>query len=446
MAVRSFYMTSMKYILPVVVIFAVLLSCNERKTPRLPAVASVGNYLITVDEFRERAEFSPFNPSMTDSIIKHNVLQALIAEKMLSQCTTCIKDSVPVGLIERRYKEAVIETFWRRQFADSIRLSDEALWRMYLRMNRQRDVQLLPAASREEAQQLAGVWKSNPALLSHRLRRDTVKYSGELPELEDTLFTAPVKQVMGPLKIGRRFYLFRVEQEWPLYIVSRQDFEQKKRSIAKLVKRARMRNLFSRYMRRVHRKAPYQLNKKRFKTMTRYLENRLLGKSALSVRRQLENTWGEGDTLLHQSLITFEEGGTWSVGAFIRRLSSAPYPIGTDNPAAFRRSIILAARRMADDEILFRDAVKRGYDKDAYVRWQTDMWRSAYRARMAQRMLPADAQKRAQLTDSLSRIFPIHIYKHVLDTVTIHPTRMMVLKRHFPGQTVVPPLLSAGGS
>ncbi|RMH62778.1 MAG: hypothetical protein D6677_09035 [Calditrichaeota bacterium] len=418
-------------------------ACVSQKEPQDIWVARVGDTPVTLAEFRDRVAYSPFSPNMKAETIAQTVLQALIAEKMLSACETCVTDTSIAPFVERRRKEAVIETFWRRQIADSITITDKALWQLYLRKNRQRDVTMLRAASREEARQLAGVWQSRPELLRHRMIRDTLRYSGEWPVLEDTVFNAPLKQLTGPIRVGGVYMLFRVEQEWPRYILSRSDFEQRKHSLAKTLRRIRMEQHFEAYLRRVHKNPPYTLNKEVFKRMTRYLENKLGAVSGAKLRRQMERLNAGDVPQFNQTVLTFEKGPAWKVRDFVKELAVSPYPLSRENPGAFRHSLMLAARRLADDEMMYRDAVARGYDKDRYVSRQTAMWRDAYRALSVRAHLPADSLRRQAWIDSLEKRYPVQINTAVLDTVTLTPTRMMVMKKHFPGQTIVPPLLSA---
>ncbi len=426
-----------KHIFMILLLF-LLGSCRREQS--LPVVARVGDYNITAAEFRDRANYSPIPSPENVNAYKQQILQALIAEKMISQYKP---DSAPMPALfaARREKEAVIETFWKREIESRITVDDDRLWRLYLKMNRQRDIEILSAANATEAEQLTRAWVGNPQSVRHRLQRDTLQYSGELPVLEDTLFSAPVGKITGPVKAGRRYISFRVHQEWPLYIVSRGDFLQKRKSILKSWRRMQKEKLFARYLKDHFPQQPYRLEREVFRRMTELLQRELLDGAEKKVRERMASVLESDGTLMRETVISFDEGEPWTVAALVRALVAAPYPLSYKSEGVFRLSLIKAVRRLLDDELIYRQAVAKGYGEAPYVLWQKAMWHSAYRAQKNGRLLPENAEKRRAILDSLEKKLPVKIYHSVLDTLQINPTRMMVLKRHFPGQTIVPPLL-----
>ncbi len=429
----------MKNILFFVLSFSLFFS-GCRRNQKMPVVAQVGNYNITAAELRDRANYSPLFSGENLQKYKQNILQALIAEKMISQYNHT-PDPLPELFAARREKEAVIETFWKKEIESHISVDDEQLWRLYLKMNRQRDIEILSAANATEATQLTRAWRENPQSVRHRLQRDTLQYSGDLPVLEDTLFSAPPGRITGPLKAGRRYISFRVRQEWPLYIVSRGDFLQKRKSLLKSWRRMQKEKRFARYLKDHFPQKPYRLNRDVFRRMTAFLQKNLSGGNEKKIREKMVSMMKNNEALMHETVISFDDGEPWTVALFLKELAAGPYPLNYKNKGAFRFSLIKAARRLMDDELIYRQAIAKGYGQASYVLWQKDMWRSAYRAQKNRSRLPQNTEKRRAVLDSLEKEFPVKIFHTVLDTLQINPTHMMVLKRHFPGQTIVPPLL-----
>ncbi len=422
-------------------LFIILFSCGKQSGEAV--VARVGDYALTAAEFRDRANYSPLPAGKNPQSYKNEVLQALIAEKMLGALKEHNDEAIEI-FSRRREKEAVIESFWRGEIESKIKSDDNDLWQLYLKMNRQRDVEILSTANETEGQMLTRAWIENPQSVRHRLQRDTLQYSGELPVLEDTLFSAPMGKKIGPLKIGRRYITFRVRQEWPLYIVSRGDFLQKRRSLLKSWRRLQKEKLFARYLKERFPQKPYRLNKDVFRRMTTFLLEETLGEDEAPPRKKLTTLMNGDRELLREEVIAFNEGKPWTVATLLRELFAAPYPLSYKSESAFKFSLIKTARRLLDDELIYREALARGYGNTSFVHWQMAMWHSAYRAQKNRRLLPRDTYKRKVFLDSLQNRIPVTIYQNVLDTLRINPTRMMVLKKHFPGQTIVPPLFTIG--
>jgi len=65
------------------------------------------------------------------------------------------------------------------------------------------------------------------------------------------------------------------------------------------------------------------------------------------------------------------------------------------------------------------------------------MWRDFYKA---QKIASAKRYSKTlqQTLDSLKINSAIHIKWQTIDTLTLNPSNIMVLKTHFPGQTIVP--------
>ena len=423
-------------------LLVIVFSCG--KQPGEAVVARVGDYALTAAEFRDRANYSPLPAGRNAQSYKNEVLQALIAEKMLGALKDDNHNEAIQLFSRRREKEAVIESFWRGEIESKIKADDNKLWQLYLKMNRQRDVEILSGANETEAQMLTRAWIENPQSIRHRLQRDTLQYSGELPALEDTLFSAARERIIGPLKAGRRYISFRVKNEWPLYIVSREDFQQKRKSLLKSWRRLQKEKRFARYLKERFPQKPYRLNKDVFRRMTTFFLEETLGGDDQRPRKKLTVLMNGDRELLREEVIAFNEGEPWTVATLLRELLAAPYPLSYKSESAFKFSLIKTARRLLDDELIYREALARGYGNTPYVHWQKAMWQSAYRAQNNRRLLPRDARKRTVFLDSLQNRIPVTIYHNVLDTLRINPTRMMVLKKHFPGQTIVPPLFTVG--
>jgi len=106
----------------------------------------------------------------------------------------------------------------------------------------------------------------------------------------------------------------------------------------------------------------------------------------------------------------------------------------------FINSLLPAARRTIDDELLYRYAREQGYDRTEQVLFQAGLWQDFYTAKDFADNFSSAAELEVELK-RLGKSMTIEINWAVFDTLKITPGDMVVLKTHFPGQTITPPFL-----
>jgi len=429
----------MKSILCLTLPLFILLQSCQKKADR-QQLASVGSRIITIDEFRDRANFTPVLGNISNQQHKDNILSSIVAEALLSQMRI---DTLPEYLpliIEQKNREAIIEKLWDDVILKDIEVSDSALWDFYVNTTKQRVIEFAVFNDSGSAENFANAWKNDNPAVKKVLSKDTLSFKGEIALLEKEVFHAEKDSISLPLLLGKKYLVFKVLREWQIAPISTQEFNERYTSFKKSYIKTLKHEYFIAYARKTFKKENYQLNKDLFKELTMALESKVLDKPVPKEVNtdMLHYSFPISGPDLSATIVHFDNGSDLTVRDFLKRLAVSPYPLDYSSKGAFRYSLIKASRRMLDDELLYRKGLQYNLNKTDYVTWQTAMWRDFYQSREVLAKIKNSGLRKDHVLDSLKQSSAIEVRWAVFDTLQISRTDMIVLKSHFPGQTIVP--------
>ena len=403
-------------------------------------LATIGERKIYIDEFKDRVGFNPILGNTSLSQHKEKVINSIVAEALLSQMKNTMSSGLALLLTKQKKREAIIEKLWDEIVFKDIKINEALLWSFYLKSNKQREIEFAVFRDSIHANNFYMEWGKNNPETNRILQKDTLGFTGNIAILEKAVFNSRLGKIAKPLKFGRKYLVYKPIKEWEQKILSKQGFYQKKRSVKKQYLKYTKQEHFHEYVKKTFKKQNYQLGKTEFKKLVQYLENKRMGKAELEgINPELLNFLKMDTTLnFNSSLVKFSDGDEWTIKDFMKHLAVSSYPLNYSSNDAFRYSMIRAARRILDDELLYRKGLENNLDKSYYVEWQTEMWRDYYNAQILVADNKYSSKKLQYILDSLRTNIPIKIQWEVLDALKINTTNMMVLKTHFPGQTIVP--------
>ena len=422
-------------------LFAILTpACN--KSQKHPVVlATVGNKNIYQTEFRERINYIPKIPFTDHQKIKLWALNSLIAEKLLSISASKKDEGALDEVIEEQHRESMIEALWNKVVFGNINVADSLLWHYYVKSNKKRIVRFFVFDDSMLAQKVFELWSADDVKIEQQALNDTIQFGG-MDVVAPLVFNSHLGLVQSPQKVGNKFLLIKPIREYSQKILSKSAFEQKKLSIKKRYLQQKKEILLHGFIEKEMINKKYNLNKKVFTYFVKFIDRMLYhGNNAspqtLSIispeQFKLNPLWEKG-------VVTFANGEKWDVKKLYQRLLVSPYKVNLKSQKDFRYSVIKSTRRLLDDMLLYQEARARALDTTSFVTWQNSMWADYY---LSEAILQSGNRNKHQwmvLLDSLKEATPIHINTQIMDTLKINPTKMMVLKTHFPGRTIVPPL------
>lgn len=453
------------YIVKVWLIMSAVLffiSCS----PDLPQdiIAKVGNKEISVKEFQDVLLYNAYsNLSSTSQDLKHRVLSALIAQKIIAQ--EARDNQLNFEYLEKviqQYKdEAIIEEFWNKQIFSKIEISEEELKTAYFRSKEKRIVEFMHFNTLQEAQGFrARIDKKNSfkniaksfGYDENTLPVDTISFGSPMPSIEESVFMLEHNQVSQPVKQGRNYFVFHLKGIQRDLFTAEDDFNFNKPKLEKRIRKKKTIKYYERYKKNYFPPFAYDLDKEVFKDITFKLEKALFSK--ITPGNQDRKT--EPNSMLDVSLIaasyrnkkivSFAGGATWSVQQLLQKLSVSPYPIDLKSGSAFKTSMIVAVKHILDDQIIINHGNELGLQKSSYVSQETQAWKDhlTSTALLKEIDILSNNQLDSHTLESFllkkAPQYSININHKLLETVESTTTDMVVLKEHFPGRTIVPSL------
>jgi len=448
------------WLFPAILFF--ILACSSPKQPQ--TVAVIGTKNITLAEFRDMYQFNPSLAVITnDAAAKKLLLQSLIAEKILAEAATKkgLDESPKVQTYLLQFKrEALIEKLWQDSIFNKIHIGQDELVQAYRQSKQQRVVEYLMyadsvQAASDYARLRAGMSFTRLARLKgfspKTIPLDTILFDTRLPDIQPQVFRMKINEISPPVKEGRYYFILKLKNILTDVFQSQDDFNQMRPRLVKTLRLRKSVRRFAQFKRRHFKTAPYSLNKEVFKQMAQAMDAYLFSsgqhkgkKKAFAINLESNGPLG---SLSQKVVVRFNNGTFWTVKMLLQQMEVAPYPVETDSRGGFRKSILVAAKHLLDDEALAQTALRLGLDKTNYVRNQQRMWGDYLlyeleKARITQNENTPQAKSRALLKE-LSRLVKqqnIHINYTILDTLSPPRANMFIFKTHFPERTIVPPL------
>ncbi len=441
-----------------IVIF-IFFSCQKESENKY--IAKIGDKYISANEFKITYEFNPYLSGIREpDSAKKVLLNTMIAEKLIAlnaEKELKGKNKKIIALRNEYHREALIEAFWNKVIAPKIRVNEAELKEAYLRSKIKKIVRYLLFTDSLEAQKASNLIRNGGNFESvartrgfspDLIPKDTISYSGALPEIEKQVFKMKPGEVSPPIKEGFYYFILKVTGEKKNIFSSQSDYEQQRNSLYKLIKRRKMEEEFQNYLAQNVPLPPYKLDKEKFKSLVRLLERLIFEKIKSKQEDHLpldlySSFTDNNENFLKEKMVEFYDGTTWTAKDLLERIAVAPYPLRFGNKKLFMKSLLLSARHVLDDEVVIREAQKRGLNNSVFVKEQTRIWNDYlyYKKGLAQILRGKDLRDIQTIYDYLNRIksdYSFYVNYALLDTLKLKKTDMAVLKQHFPGRIAVP--------
>ena len=209
------------YILPA--LFLMLLNCSD-KEPTEQVLATVGNRVITVDEFTHRAEFSPERLTVQQKYDKKQLLDILLNEKLLAigaeeqnlDQTKKIKN-LSVFIEEMAIQRAL----FRKKIQAHVQLDPVKVEQAIDFSQQERIVSFLYVRDKSIAEKYHKMWQT---MSFHEVLQDIYganadtlanrrlfKWGENDPVLEETVFNMALNELSGILRVSDGYMILRCD-------------------------------------------------------------------------------------------------------------------------------------------------------------------------------------------------------------------------------------------
>ena len=437
------------------------IACNSEN--QLKVVAKAGDKVVTVSELQDVLSFNAYpDLAKNKTRLKETVLYALLAEKILAQeAPDMVKDLTHTQQKIEQYKnEAVIEKFWDAEIFSKIQISESELKDAYFKSKEKRIVKFEKFTSQQEAQQFSDRLKAGQNFKdavsafgrpAGFVPVDTIEFGVGLPHIEKNVFSLKPGETGSPVKEGNWYFVFQLASVQKDIFTAEDDYLNQRGKLEKRLRREKAILSYETYQKEKLKPYLYKLDTKVFKALAVELDAYIFDRrSPLQLKENSDILRAvpkiKNRKLQQQIAVTFADGSHWSAGQLLKKMMLSPYFLEVETRGKLRKSLIVSAKHVLDDEVLLKRSRALGLDKTNAVKEQTHLWGDYLLSlETAKQLEHKESEQEAikQLDLFLQKKaaqYKIKIYHNILDTLKIEPTNMIVLKEHFPGRTIAPSL------
>jgi parvulin-like peptidyl-prolyl isomerase len=368
---------------------------SQKKPAHEPVIARAGSEFITEREFVDRFEMLPSLYRHRENKLqeaKLELLYSMIAEKLLAQeaeSRGLDKDSMYALAMNRVRKDLARDVLYKKEISGKVSVSAKEIDVGILRALRQIRVNFLYAPRKEDLDFLRSEIRTAEDFQkltidsSMEVVRDTatIVFGDADPTIEDAAYALKKDSVSRVLKIWNGYYMMAVENERmnSTYLsMSPGDLRQK---VVKLIRqrkeKARLHQFIKAFLKD---KTGYSIPSA-FKRLARALQkvfNEETPQHTIALNERMMQTL---KTRLGSSLkdtLSVVGGAYWTIGEIIDRLYEHSFSIDSGGTREVPSRLNSQLEVWVQQELLAREAIRRGLDKSEDVEQQMQMWSDYY--------------------------------------------------------------------
>lgn len=358
----------------------VLMSCS--KPPGDDAIIRINDRMISTGQFRIRLNSLPNTLQLSADDIKETLVCTLIAEAILRDKAVDEKlDSLErIHLLRDQYaKEAVYEEWMDAEVRSRITIEPEELARAYERFKEVRSVAFWTADDHRKAEEIRrSIAQGKPPAQETQFK--DIEFGESLESVEDAIFALRDGEISEPLLIDGQFYVFELLKRQPHPQHATHDLTYWKSSVEKSLRARKEVSMVAGTLDALMKGKQYSINRKAYDilinrlTMMIFDDGRLKAEDPEFIQQEIGTREISPGDDAGRLLISFSDGGEWTVGEVWKSLSVCPYPLNYRTPEKLRHGLLDVLRKMILLESIVEDGRNKGYENTREAREQARMW------------------------------------------------------------------------
>jgi len=374
-----------------------------------PYVARVGNKIISDSEYLERYEFTPGfkrHIKQLDDSNKLEFLFTLIAEKLLAlEAKNLRLDTTEVIRFSQKAFERMFvrDKLFQEEIKKKISVSEKEIFDATVKNNSKLYVNFLFSQDKNEIEQIynylmQGIPFDSILVQSPEYEEQKVPVEvlfGQMEEtIEDSLFRMKVGEFTKPILTPDGWYIFRLVNKSQNLFLTEKDKEDAAKTVARIVENRKLIKRQKEFYAEFFRNMKVDVDPKLFEILAQkissvfeykrknftYQENQPTYLDAQDVIN-IENEFGESN--LTQPFIKFEEQPV-TLKEFIRMLAFDGFNSKEYKINFIRAALDFQTKRFIEQELFYREGLKRGYDKLPEIQNEVERWLDNYLFQMLQ--------------------------------------------------------------
>ena len=376
------------------------------KTEKEPIIARVGRSFISLSEFRDRYEFTPhIFLTQNKERNRHQVLISLLGEKILAEEAYHLKLSENMKFqtfSEQIENEAVVEALFEREVASKIQITDEEVKQGFILSQSMLDFKVLSFKNMQQAQQAKKQLDAGKSLnqVKQEFQTDTfisadsvltlsIKWGESHPNIEKVAYQLKPNEISNPFEADGAILILKLITIRSNPLINEANLLKEAPSIRNKIKQRKRIEMLTDFMRSLMVDKKAKVSNDIFNFVAYKLEKLYPIKNGYSTSESMvppmelstdSLTRGELADHLSDDFVRFNDGSTWTVEDFVKKLSVGPYRLNNESSKSFRSSLRNVIRKMIEFESLAQKGRNLGLQNSSYVRNQTKMWDDAFLA------------------------------------------------------------------
>jgi len=377
-----------------------------------PYVARVGSKVITDSEFLERYEFTPGfkrHIKQMDDSNKLEFLFTLIAEKLLALEAKNLKlDTTEVMQFSRKAFERMFvrDKLFQEEIRNKISVTDKELIEATVKNNSKLYVNFLFSQDKDEIDQLFNYLKQGISFDSiliespeYEEQREPIEVQfGQMEEtIEDSLFRMKIGEFTKPILTTDGWYIFKLVNKSQNLFLTDEDKENAKKTIAKIIENRKLIKRQKEFYAEYFRDKKIDVDGKLFEILAQKISSVFEYKRKNFTYQPNQPTYLDasdiikiekeiGDENLSKPFVKFQEQPI-TLKEFIRLLAFDGFNSKEYKINLIRASLDFQTKRFIEQELFYREGLKRGYHKLPEIQNEIEKWMDNYLFQMLQNQI-----------------------------------------------------------
>ena len=377
-----------------------------------PYVARVGSKVISDSEFLERYEFTPGfkrHIKQMDDSNKLEFLFTLIAEKLFALEAKNLKlDTTEVIKFSRRAFERMFvrDKLFQEEIRNKISVTDNELIEATIKNNSRLYVNFLFSQDRAEIDQLYNYLKEGISFDSILVESPEYEEQtepievlfGQMEEtIEDSLFRMKVGEFTKPILTPDGWYIFRLVNKSQNLFITDKDKENAKKTIARILENRKLIKRQKEFYAEYFRDKKVDVDAKLFEILAQKISSVFEYKRNNFTYQPNQPTYLDasdvikieneiGNEILTKPFVRFQDQPI-SLKEFIRLLAFDGFNSKEYKINYIRTALDFQTKRFIEQELFYREGLKRGYHKLPDIQNEIERWTDNYLFQMLQNQI-----------------------------------------------------------
>ena len=377
-----------------------------------PYVARVGSKVISDSEFLERYEFTPGfkrHIKQMDDSNKLEFLFTLIAEKLFALEAKNLKlDTTEVIKFSRRAFERMFvrDKLFQEEIRNKISVTDNELIEATIKNNSRLYVNFLFSQDKAEIDQLYNYLKEGISFDSilvespeYEEQKEPIEVLfGQMEEtIEDSLFRMKVSEFTKPILTPDGWYIFRLVNKSQNLFITDKDKENAKKTIARILENRKLIKRQKEFYAEYFRDKKVDVDAKLFEILAQKISSVFEYKRNNFTYQPNQPTYLDasdvikieneiGNEILTKPFVRFQDQPI-SLKEFIRLLAFDGFNSKEYKINYIRTALDFQTKRFIEQELFYREGLKRGYHKLPDIQNEIERWTDNYLFQMLQNQI-----------------------------------------------------------